>query len=109
MITDPGDVAIAGIEVDPVDVTGAGDTFGASFIHALNMTDDLVAAATFANAAAARAVTVTGARSGMASQAEILSFAPPHALGRLTDADPGLRAPGPWHQSGSTSRRSIAA
>jgi ribokinase len=110
VITDAGDVAIAGIEVDPVDVTGAGDTFGASFIHALNRTDDLVAAATFANAAAARAVTVAGARSGVGTEAEVLSFARTHGL-PATSHMPTLdvtQATGPWHHSGSTNRRTTS-
>ena len=35
------EVAIPGIPVEPVDVTGAGDTFGASFIHAFDRTIQL--------------------------------------------------------------------
>lgn len=69
---------IPGIAAEVVDVTGAGDTFGAAFIHALNLTCDLRAAASFANAAAARAVTGLGARAGAASHAQVVAFAQQH-------------------------------
>ena len=75
-----GDFTVPGLAVDPVDVTGAGDTFGASFVHALNATDDIVAAARFANAAAARAVSFAGGRSGVATEEGVLSFAREHGL-----------------------------
>lgn len=65
---------VQGISVDIVDVTGAGDTFCSSFIYALNKCHDLRLAANFANAAAARAVTVMGARGGVAAVQEILDF-----------------------------------
>lgn len=74
---------VPGIATEVVDVTGAGDTFGAAFIHALNLTADLRAAATFANAAAARAVTSLGARSGATPHAQIVAFAEQHGA-RLT-------------------------
>jgi sugar/nucleoside kinase (ribokinase family) len=75
-----GAFTVPGIAVDPVDVTGAGDTFGASFVHALDVTDDLVAAATFANAAAARAVGSPGGRSGVATEQEVVAFADRHGV-----------------------------
>ncbi len=87
-----GDFTVPGLAVDPVDVTGAGDTFGASFVHALNTTDDLVAAATFANAAAARAVCLTGGRSGVATEQEVLSFARAHDVAILPHMQPDLDA-----------------
>ncbi|MFK9095034.1 carbohydrate kinase family protein [Bacillus salipaludis] len=65
---------VKGITVDVVDVTGAGDTFCSSFIYALNKCPDLRLAAHFANAAAARAVTIMGARGGVATVQEILDF-----------------------------------
>ncbi|CAH2714999.1 Ribokinase [Neobacillus rhizosphaerae] len=65
---------VQGIPVDVVDVTGAGDTFCSSFLHALNKCHDLRLAANFANAAAARAVTIMGARGGVATVQEILDF-----------------------------------
>lgn len=70
-----------GIAAEVVDVTGAGDTFGAALIHAMNHTDDLRTAAAFANAAAARAVTALGARAGVATHAEVVDFAVAHGVG----------------------------
>ena len=67
-------VSVDGIKVDVTDVTGAGDTFCSSFIFALDKTNDLELSAIFANAAAARSVTMMGARSGMASVDTILDF-----------------------------------
>ena len=75
-----GSVAVPGLDVEAIDVTGAGDTFGASFLHALNRTDDLALAASFANAAAARAVTATGARAGVATDAQVLEFMRHHGV-----------------------------
>lgn len=75
-----GSVDVPGLDVEAIDVTGAGDTFGASFLHALNRTDDLALAASFANAAAARAVTATGARAGVASDAQVLEFMRHHGV-----------------------------
>lgn len=48
------------IQVKEVDVTGAGDTFLAGLVHAYNKTNNLHNAITFANAAAAIAVTKKG-------------------------------------------------
>jgi sugar/nucleoside kinase (ribokinase family) len=67
-------IQVQGISVDIVDVTGAGDTFCSSFIYGLNKCEDLQLVASFANAAAARAVTIMGARGGVATVQEILSF-----------------------------------
>jgi ribokinase len=97
----PGGAAtVPGLRVDPVDVTGAGDTFGASFIHALGATDDPVAAATFANAAAARAVTLVGGRAGVATEADVRSFARQHGL-NLPNSPPSAAAPAPPLPAGS--------
>jgi sugar/nucleoside kinase (ribokinase family) len=87
-----GEFIVPGLVVDPVDVTGAGDTFGASFVHALNTTEDLLDAATFANAAAARAVSVAGGRSGVATEQAVLSFAREHGLSVLLHMQPDLDA-----------------
>ncbi|MEH7343510.1 carbohydrate kinase family protein [Bacillus sp. JJ1532] len=65
---------VQGISVDIVDVTGAGDTFCSSFIYGLNKCEDLQLVARFANAAAARAVTIMGARGGVATVPVILDF-----------------------------------
>lgn len=74
------DVSVPGLSVPVVDVTGAGDTFGAAFLHALNLTGDPVPAAQFANAAAARAVTAIGARAGATSHAEVVAFMTAHGV-----------------------------
>ncbi|WP_318615490.1 carbohydrate kinase family protein [Sporosarcina sp. YIM B06819] len=67
-------IYVPGIPVEVVDVTGAGDTFCSSFIHALNKSDNLALVANFANAAAARAVTVMGPRGGVATSEKIIDF-----------------------------------
>ena len=69
---------IPGIQVDAVDVTGAGDTFGASFLHVLNRTGDPELAAFFATGASARAVTNTGARAGVATTTTVMDFIRDH-------------------------------
>jgi sugar/nucleoside kinase (ribokinase family) len=66
--------AIAGIPVEVVDVTGAGDTFTSSFLYAYSTGGDLVAAAEFAGVAATRAVTRVGARGGRATRGEVEAF-----------------------------------
>lgn len=71
---------VPGVDVEVVDVTGAGDTFGAAFLHALDRGAGLHAAASFANAAAARAVTSLGARAGVASHDEVVAFATSHGV-----------------------------
>ncbi|MGB3015296.1 MAG: hypothetical protein WBB41_11790, partial [Candidatus Nanopelagicales bacterium] len=45
-----------------------------------NTTSDLRAAAAFANAAAARAVTTLGARAGVATETDVVSFLHHHGL-----------------------------
>lgn len=73
-------VSVPGVRVDVVDVTGAGDTFGASFLYGLMCTSDLGLAARFANAAAARATTRFGPRGGVAAAGEVLDFMAEHDL-----------------------------
>lgn len=68
------DIHIPGISVNVVDVTGAGDTFCSSFIHALNKSDNLYLVASFANAAASRAVTIMGPRAGATNTKEVIDF-----------------------------------
>jgi ribokinase len=55
---------VPGFAVDVVDVTGAGDTFGGSFVSARAMGKNLADAARFANATAAICVGGLGARAG---------------------------------------------
>lgn len=66
-----GMVRIPGNRVPVVDPTGAGDTFNCAFISCLMEGKPLSYAAEFANAAAAHAVTVLGARGGVAPKEEI--------------------------------------
>lgn len=72
--TAAGTVAVPGIPVEVVDVTGAGDTFTSSFLWACSAGRDLESAARFANAAAARAVGKVGARAGAADAAAVEDF-----------------------------------
>lgn len=84
----PGSVvAVDGIAVDSVDVTGAGDTFCATFLFVLDRTGDPHAAALVANAAAARAVTGVGARAGVSRLADVLSFMVDRGLVATQQAD----------------------
>ncbi len=74
LYTEDGIQEIPGMPVDTVDVTGAGDTFGAAFLHAFGRTGDAGLSARFATAASARAVTLIGARSGISTVAEVIEF-----------------------------------
>lgn len=64
-------VRAPGHKVAVVDVTGAGDTFGAALVWCLGQGRDFGSALTFAVAAAARAVTRHGPRGGRASVEEV--------------------------------------
>lgn len=77
----PGEVeyAVPGVNVAVVDVTGAGDTFCASFLYARTRTDDIRRCAEFANFAAAKAVAGMGARAGALGVDGVLKFI--HAVG----------------------------
>lgn len=72
--TQGAEFSVAGCSVDVADVTGAGDTFGGAFAFGLTRTADLQVAASFANAAAARAVTKVGAQGGIGDVQTILEF-----------------------------------
>lgn len=69
-----GKKVIPGLPVKVIDVTGAGDTFGASFLYGLEQWGEISKAASFATAAAARSVESMGARSGVASLLEVMAF-----------------------------------
>lgn len=68
------EIAVPGVRVPVVDVTGAGDTFCSSFLYAHTRTDDVMLCAEFANYAAARAVAHMGPRAGAAGVVAVLDF-----------------------------------
>lgn len=79
VFTAEGDFAVPGFPVQEVDPTGAGDTFCAAFTVALldeleRGRPDLVAAARFANAAGALAVTRLGPMEGAPTRAQVLDL-----------------------------------
>lgn len=67
-------IHVMGHKVPVTDVTGAGDTFGGSLLHACTRSDDIRLCAEFANYAAAYAVTGMGARYGAAGAENVLQF-----------------------------------
>jgi len=67
-------VPIAGHPVDAVDATGAGDCFDGAFLARLDAGDDLVAAARYANAAAALTTTGFGAVAPLPRAPEVGAF-----------------------------------
>jgi ribokinase len=96
-----GDLDLPGLPVEAIDVTGAGDSFGAAFVHAFAVTGDAALAGRFATAAGARATTLLGPQSGVATVAEVLEFMRVHGISepgdhmRLTDPASGIRTPNP--------------
>ncbi len=62
---------IPSFPVEPVDTTGAGDTFNAGFAVALSEGKDIEAALRFANRAASLSVLQFGAQGGMPKRAEV--------------------------------------
>jgi len=69
-----GRIIIPGHKVEAVDATGAGDCFDGAFIARLDAGDDLVAAARYANAAAALTTTGFGAVAPLPRKADVLAF-----------------------------------
>lgn len=74
IITKHETVEVPACIVDPVDTTGAGDTFNASLIYALQKKYSLKEAAEFATAAAGRAVTFLGGRGGITDEDTVKKF-----------------------------------
>lgn len=70
-LDDSGLIRLPGYRVDPVDVTGAGDTFGGALTWALGQGEPFKEALGFAIAAGSRAVTFHGPRGGKADAQEI--------------------------------------
>jgi len=73
-------VKIEPLNVKVTDTTGAGDTYNASFLHAYQKGWTLKDCGNFATAAASRAIMTLGARSGIASEKEILQFLKEHTV-----------------------------
>jgi sugar/nucleoside kinase (ribokinase family) len=67
-------IQISAFHVEEIDPTGAGDSFCAGFISALNKGMDLRAAGEFANAVGALAVTKKGPMEGSADRTTVLEF-----------------------------------
>lgn len=87
-------IEIAGLQVPVVDVTGAGDTFGGALTFALGRAADLRTALSFANSAAAYAVTRFGPRGGVALVGTVLDFMETHAVPECMAARKQLAEPG---------------
>ena len=85
-----GTVSVPSFAVDEVDATGAGDTFDAAFLWALQHSASLETAALWANAAGALSVTVTGPIDGAPKRGHVAAFLRTH--GRQTTATERLLA-----------------
>lgn len=70
---------VAGIPVEAIDATGAGDTFDGNFLAEFLRLGDPFAAARYANAAAALATKGHGAVAPMPRRAEVEAFLAAHA------------------------------
>ena len=69
-----GEVFVPAFEVDEIDPTGAGDSFGAAFVTCWLRGMESRKALTIANATGARAVGVKGPMEGTSTMAEIETF-----------------------------------
>ena len=74
IITPEGEWSVPCHKVVPVDTTGAGDTFNASFVAAQMMGYDYEHSLIFANAAANMSVTVQGPRGGITTAEKVEEF-----------------------------------
>lgn len=77
-----GTVSVPSFAVDEVDATGAGDTFDAAFLWALQRGALLETAALWGNAAGALSVTVTGPIDGAPTRERVVGFL--RTRGRMT-------------------------
>lgn len=69
-----GTLRVPGVPAEVADVTGAGDTFCASFTFFYGLCGDAALSARFATYASSRSVTGMGARSGAVGSAEVLRY-----------------------------------
>lgn len=74
LVRSEGMIRVPGFKVEPVDTTGAGDTFNAAFAHALGKGGDAEGAVRFACAAAAISTTKFGAQGAMPGEKEVLEL-----------------------------------
>ncbi|MDL9978433.1 carbohydrate kinase family protein [Microbacterium sp. ASV49] len=80
---------VPALRVDVVDTTGCSDTYLAAYVFSRLRGDEPITAARFATAAAGRAATLLGPRSGAVSAAEIESFVAGSRGERDTDGPVG--------------------
>jgi len=71
---DQTEVIVPGFPVDPIDTTGAGDTFNGALAVALAKGEEMEQAISYANAAAALSVLHFGAQGGMPNAASVEKF-----------------------------------
>jgi sugar/nucleoside kinase (ribokinase family) len=69
-----GRTDMTGFVVDEIDPTGAGDSFGATYLVARRLGKSIEQSLRYANAAGARTVTVKGPMEGNSSFAELDAF-----------------------------------
>lgn len=75
IITKDQTIDIAVCPTTLVDTTGAGDTYNASFLYQWHQGKPLAYCGRFASAAAARAITMIGPRSGCGQEQDVLDYA----------------------------------
>ena len=76
---DDGEIRIVpGFKVEPVDTTGAGDTFNGAFATAIVNGESLADALHYGNAAAALSIQRLGAQGGMPTKDEVAAFLAEH-------------------------------
>ena len=74
VITKLNDYIIPAYDIKPIDTNGAGDTFNAAFLYGLSKKWQIKETAEFAIGAANRAITIKGARGGVASEETVRKF-----------------------------------
>lgn len=72
--TGQGEFAIPACPVEPVDTTGAGDTFNGAYLHAVMKGMTAEEAGRFAAAAAGRSIQFMGSRAGAVTEREVREF-----------------------------------